>query len=306
MKLRRLLLILLFGVGISTSLLASSIDDLKNTVSTQFQGKMLILLHPLGKESLRFNTDGTLIKGGSPGPWTVYGAIRVTKVQLSPDKLRVQGQRLFFSFKSSHPAPYVFALRKNRNIPPCRPSVEVEIKLDQPLNSFDQVQTTLSKVFALNKQDFLNSVPEFWRSYVADNLDFDPAQAGALQYIGGNSTHAGKSPDANAKTSSQAGNQPDQAIFHVGNDVKAPKAISTPEPEFSEAARYEKYQGVVVVSIVVDKNGNVANVNIVRPLGLGLDEQAANKIKSWRFNPGTRNGQPVDIEMNIEVSFNLY
>lgn len=306
MKLRRLLFILLFGVVMSSQLIALPGNDLENAISTQLKDKMLILLHPLGKESLQFNADGTLIKGGSPGPWTVYGAIQVNKVQLRPDKLRVQGQRIFISFKSSQPAPYVFALRKNRNIPPCKPSVEVEIKLDHPLNSFDQVQATLSKVFALNKQDFLNSVPELWRSYIADNLDLDPAQAGALQYISANSTHARKSPDANAKTSSTTGNQPDQVIFHVGNDVKAPKAMSTPEPEFSEAARYEKYQGVVVVSIVVDKDGNVANVNIVRPLGLGLDEQAANGIRYWRFNPGTHNGEPVAVAMNIEVSFNLY
>lgn len=182
----------------------------------------------------------------------------------------------------------------------------MEIKLDQPLNSFDQVQATLSKVFALNKQDFLNSVPEFWRSYITKNLDFDPAQTGALQYIDANSTHVGKSSDANATTSSPAGDQPDPVIFHVGDGVKAPKAMSTPEPEFSEAARYEKYQGVVVLYVVVGKDGTVTKVQVVRPLGLGLDEQAANKIKSWRFNPGTRNDQPVDIEMNIEVSFNLY
>jgi outer membrane biosynthesis protein TonB len=41
-------------------------------------------------------------------------------------------------------------------------------------------------------------------------------------------------------------------------------------------------------------------------LGLGLDETAAAEIKNWRFNPGTHNGQPVAIQMNIEVSFNLY
>lgn len=306
MKLRQPLLVLLFIVGLSSALLASSVDDLKNTVNTQFQGKMLILLHPLGKESLRFNADGTLLKGGSPGPWTLYGAIRVDKVQLGPDKLRVQGQRIFFGFKSSRPAPYVFALRKNRNIPPCRPSVEVEIKLDQPLNSFDQVQATLSKVFALNKQDFLNSVPEFWRSYIVKNLDFDPAQAGALQYTGENSAHAEKSADAN-KTESKAENQPDQVIFKVGdNDVKPPKARLTPEPQFSEAARYEKYQGVVVLYAVVGKDGTVTKVNIVRPLGLGLDEQAANEVEHWRFDPATRNGEPVAVAMHLEVSFNLY
>jgi len=306
MKLHRPLFILLFGVIMSSQLIALPSNDLEKAISTQFKDKTLILLHPLDKESLRFNTDGTLISGGSPGPWTLYGAIRISKVKLKSDQLRLEGQRVFFPFKSSRPVPFEFSLLKDHGDPPCRPFVKVEIKLNQPLNSFAQAQAILGKVFALNKQDFLDSMPEFWRSYIAKNLDFDPAQAGALQYTGTNSIHAGKSADANAKTSSQAENQLDQAIFHVGKDVKAPKAMSTPEPEFSQAARYEKYQGVVVVSIVVDKDGSVANVNILRPLGLGLDEQAANQIKTWRFIPGTHNNQPVAIEMNIEVSFNLY
>ena len=290
----------------SSHLIALPSNDLENAINTQLKDKMLILLHPLDKESLRFDVDGKPLNSGSPGPWTLYGALRINKVKLKSDQLRLEGHRVFFPFKSSRPVPFEFNLLKDHGQPPCRPLVDVEIKLDQPLNSLAQVQATLSKVFALNKQDFLNSVPEFWHSYITKNLDFDPANAGAMQYTGENSAHAVKSPDANATTSSNAGNQPDPVVFHVGNDVKAPKALSTPEPEFSEAARYEKYQGVVVLYVVVGKDGTVKKVHVVRPLGLGLDEQAANKIKSWRFNPGTRNGQPVDIEMNIEVSFNLY
>jgi protein TonB len=39
---------------------------------------------------------------------------------------------------------------------------------------------------------------------------------------------------------------------------------------------------------------------------MGLDENAMEALKNWRFEPATRNGQPVAVEMNIEVSFNLY
>ncbi|HEY7402521.1 MAG TPA: energy transducer TonB [Candidatus Angelobacter sp.] len=226
------------------------------------------------------------------------------KVQLKPDRLRLQGQRVFFGFTSMRPLPYLFTLLKDRRNPPCKPGVEVEIMLDQPLNSAEQVQAALSKVFALNKQDLLNSVPEFWRSYIADHLDFDPAK-GALLYTDGNSSQASNPQAASAKTVSAGAGNPD-SVFKVGDAVKAPKPRSTPEPTFSDAARYEKYQGVVVLSIVVDKDGTVTDVNIVRPLGLGLDDQAADGVKTWRFSPATRNGQPVRVLINIEVSFNLY
>lgn len=306
MKLRQVSLLLVLGIVISSPLLALPGDDLKNAINDQLKDKMLILLHPMGGDSLHFEMDGKLIKGGSPGPWTIYGAIRVDKVQLKSDQLRLYGKRIFFSFASSRPEPRVFALLENRPYPPYQPNVEVEIKLDQPLSSVDQVQAALSKVFALNKQDFLSSMPEFWHSYIADHLDFDPAK-GTLLYTERNSSNKGNSQDAKAKAvSTNTGNQPEQAVFHVGSGVKAPKATWTPEPTFSEAARYEKYKGVVVLSIVVDKDGNVTNVNIIRPLGVGLDDQAATGVKTWRFNPGTRDGQPVPIAMNIEVSFNLY
>lgn len=306
MKLHQVSLLLILATVISSPLLALPGDDLKNAINDQLKDKMLILLHPLGGDSLHFDMDGKLIKGGSPGPWTIYGAIHVEKVQLKPDQLRLYGQRIFFSFTSSRPEPRVFALLKNRRYPPYQPNVEVNIKLDQPVSSFDQVQAILSKVFALNKQDFLNSVPEFWHSYIADHLDFDLAK-GTLLYTEKNSSNKGDSQDAKTKTvSTNAGKQPDQAVFRVGSGVTAPKAKWTPEPSFSEAARYESYKGVVVLSVVVDKDGNVTDVKIVRPLGVGLDDEAANGVKTWRFSPGAHDGQPVPVAMNIEVSFNLY
>jgi TonB family protein len=309
MKLRRLSLLLLLTAIITSPLLALPGDELENAINNQFKDKTLILLHPLGTESLRFSADGKPIKGGSPGPWTIYGAIHVNKVQLKPDQVRLQGQRVFFGFTSSQPESHLFTLIKDRRSPPCKPAVEVEINLDQPLSSIDQFQAALSKVFALNKQDFLNSVPEFWHSYIAEHLDFDPV-SGALLYTGGNLNHKSNLV-ANAKTIAKTAsindeNQPDQTVFKVGDGVKAPKVQWAPEPNFSEAARYEKYKGVVVLSIVVDKEGNVTDVNIVRPLGIGLDDEAANGVKSWRFNPAIRNGEPVRVLMNVEVSFNLY
>src|SRR6266567_2795425 len=95
-------------------------------------------------------------------------------------------------------------------------------------------------------------------------------------------------------------------IFHVGDGVSAPKAIYTPEPEFSEEARKSKYQGVVVLDIVVGVDGRVHNPHVVRSLGMGLDEKAIEKVNVWKFDPAKKDGRPVAVEMNIEVAFNLY
>ncbi len=91
-----------------------------------------------------------------------------------------------------------------------------------------------------------------------------------------------------------------------GSGVSAPRALETPEPEFSEEARKAKYQGVVVLEIIVGADGRVRNPRVVRSLGMGLDEKAREKVLTWKFAPATKDGRPVAVEMNIEVSFNLY
>jgi protein TonB len=95
----------------------------------------------------------------------------------------------------------------------------------------------------------------------------------------------------------------------VGKDgkVKAPEARFTPAPAYSEIAQYEKYQGIVVVNIVVASDGRVHNIRLLRPLGMGLDEIARATVQTWRFRPATHNNkEPVAVEMNIEVAFDLY
>jgi TonB family protein len=95
-------------------------------------------------------------------------------------------------------------------------------------------------------------------------------------------------------------------VFHVGDGVSAPRAIYTPEPEFSEEARKAKYQGVVVLNIIVGTDGRVHTPRVVRSLGMGLDEKAIEGVKTWKFDPSKKDGRAVAVEMNIEVAFNLY
>jgi len=95
-------------------------------------------------------------------------------------------------------------------------------------------------------------------------------------------------------------------IYHVGDGVSRPRAIYTPEPEFSEEARKAKYQGVVVLTIVVGTDGRVYSPRVLRSLGMGLDEKAVEGVKTWKFDAARKDGHPVAVEMNVEVAFNLY
>ncbi len=94
-------------------------------------------------------------------------------------------------------------------------------------------------------------------------------------------------------------------VFRVGGGVSAPTLIYKVEPEYSEEARKAKFQGTVVISIIVDERGLPTNFKVVRPLGLGLDEKAIEAVQKWRFQPGRKDGRPVAVLANVEVNFRL-
>jgi periplasmic protein TonB len=94
--------------------------------------------------------------------------------------------------------------------------------------------------------------------------------------------------------------------YRVGGGVSAPRAVYAPDPEYSEEARKAKYQGTVVLWIVVGPDGRVHDMRVSRALGLGLDEKALEAVKQWRFEPARKDGQAVAVQVNIEVNFRLY
>jgi protein TonB len=93
--------------------------------------------------------------------------------------------------------------------------------------------------------------------------------------------------------------------YEVGGNVTAPIPIYSPDPGYSEEARKAKYSGVAVVVAIVDAQGNVVDVQILKPVGLGLDEKAVEAVRQWKFKPAMRNGTPVKVRVNIEVTFRL-
>ncbi|HKV95577.1 MAG TPA: energy transducer TonB [Candidatus Angelobacter sp.] len=95
-------------------------------------------------------------------------------------------------------------------------------------------------------------------------------------------------------------------VYEVGNGVSMPRAIYYPEPEFSDEARQNKFQGEVTLLATIGVDGIPRNLHVVRSLGMGLDEKALAAVRTWRFDPARLNGHPVTVQMNIIVNFRLY
>ncbi len=95
-------------------------------------------------------------------------------------------------------------------------------------------------------------------------------------------------------------------VFRVGGGVSAPRVTYGPDPEYSERARSAGYQGVCVLWLIVDTDGVPHDIKVARSLGMGLDEKAIEAVRTWRFKPAMKDGVPVAVQINVEVSFRLY
>jgi TonB family protein len=100
----------------------------------------------------------------------------------------------------------------------------------------------------------------------------------------------------------------DKGPYFVGaNEVKPPQVLYKSLPFYTDKARKKRTEGIILIQAIIHKDGSVDNFRVLRGLGNDLDESALYAIASkWRFQPGTRNGVPVDVLANIEVTFRLY
>lgn len=94
-------------------------------------------------------------------------------------------------------------------------------------------------------------------------------------------------------------------ILEVGGEVTAPVKLHAPRPLYTEEARAARLQGVVIVRAIIDADGSVRDVEVLKGLPLGLAERTVEAVREWRFEPALRGGVPVPVFFNITVSFTV-
>ena len=95
--------------------------------------------------------------------------------------------------------------------------------------------------------------------------------------------------------------------YRPGNGVTLPRVLREVRPQYTSDAMRAKVQGTVLLECVVNKDGSVGDVQVVRSLdsAFGLDQEAIKAAKQWRFAPGSRLGEPVSVLITIELTFTL-
>jgi TonB family protein len=87
--------------------------------------------------------------------------------------------------------------------------------------------------------------------------------------------------------------------------ASGPSLISRHAPEYTPAAKQAGIQGTVELSVTIGTDGVARDIQVIRPLDTGLDRKAIECVKTWRFRPASRNGQPVTAFATVEVKFRL-
>jgi TonB family protein len=93
--------------------------------------------------------------------------------------------------------------------------------------------------------------------------------------------------------------------FRPGAGIEPPRVIREVKADFTEEARRRGVSGEVLLEIVVRRDGSVSDIKVMRGLGSGLNERAADAVRQWQFAPARRQGVPVDVIVQVAVEFRL-
>jgi TonB family protein len=124
---------------------------------------------------------------------------------------------------------------------------------------------------------------------------------------------ATQSPQRNSQIPASSSDRKGQKVYHVGGNVKPPRVISSFQPSLTEeqakqlnAGNKVVKTGSTIVGIVVGEDGTVQSAKVLQSLSRDLDAKAIDAVKQWKFEPATKKGVPVAVELAVEVDFHLY
>ena len=99
--------------------------------------------------------------------------------------------------------------------------------------------------------------------------------------------------------------QDEDKIHYVTEDITPPVKLSAVPPQYTEEAKKARVQGVAILQVVINEQGNVTKAQVLKGLPMGLSEAALEAVKQWTFEPARENGVPVSVYYNLTINFQL-
>ena len=286
-------------------------NELERHLRDQYQDKTLLLRDFYAGDSLRYDASGQLSKSETPGDWTVDGVVHVDDVRVSTHRLTIRAKRLHMGWVRDVGFSDVPESIDKGDQPDAR-SLRIEADFAPAEVTSDNADALLARIFLTAKDRFADLVPDYWKpcvlaasagkskgKYPACRFPPEIAAIPGVVFSLDENSESQVAGDGEAKAA-------EIPLARIGKGVTIPKVILQKDPPFSDEARRAKYQGTATLMFIVDKTGQVQNIRILRPLGMGLDQKAVETVSKWQFHPARKDGEPVAVELAVEVDFHLY
>jgi TonB family protein len=289
-------------------------DELEQYLRDKYDDKTFVLREFYPGERLKYDSAGMSTGSAVPGDWTVNGFVHVTSLSLSGQRLKIKTDRLLllnsgqiFGFATIQQSG-----SKKKEKATRASGLQIEVEFDPTGITAEKADSALSKIFLTAQDRIAYLVPDYWKpcvlaastgvgrkEYIA--CGFLPEFAAIPGVISNSDDHAESvhSYDGEVKAS-------DLGVVPMGTGVTPPRCLSCVDPDYSTEARELGYRGAVGLLFVVDKTGQVRNIRVLRPLGLGLERKAVESLRKWQFSPAEKDGQPVAVELRTQMNFHLY
>lgn len=246
----------------------TSTEGLEKELKKSLEKNVVLVRHFYQGKKIKFEADGTAT-GAKEGIWTVDGYVKIRKIQIKNGAILIDGERLAAIYD---PRQNNMRLR----------SYEEPVRFELPMGA--NPNAALLRMFVGADEDEATLVPDIWKEFAQTHAIADLSQGSFM-------------PPRREQA------QPEPGVYRVGGSVKPPAVVYQAEPEFSQFARQFRIAGTTTLSLIVDEKGQPTRISVIRPLGSGLDERAADAVMRWRFRPGTKNGVPVKTRIAVEVDF---
>ena len=250
-------------------------------VSARLVGKPLYLRGFWGEDKLAFDAAGQPVEHYPRLSFTESG-FDASKVEIHGDHMRIEGQRVGLTFDQS--GSYKRLKLITRRTFKAKPEPELMI-LEIDGHGGQDFSRALDAIFAGSLEDLVPSLPEYWQEYAQTHfLHSTNLAGGSAETLDRSHTKSSKSDGS----------------------VKPPKLIKNVDPRFTESARQMRLSGSTEVYLWLSEDGMPSHLKVVRPIGLGLDEESIAAVSQYRFAPATKDGKPVKVDLYINVNYGIF
>ena len=301
----------------------------EQAIRARLEGKQLFLrVFDMGND-LRFDVNGRLEGTTDPGPFTLC-AIDVKKVHFSKHRVEIDGNRMGLHFFGA--LPYEDDKRPFERIRLSKKALRISIEREEVVKpkKRDKADEEAGPPPPANRPFGLESSPapmddtpavtetEAAKSQtLPEEVATSPADAARLLNAAVDKVFADRFDEPYvaalpvywqhylaAKPNEAA--QGSANIARPGPDVISPKILTSLEPGSNEFAQKYNIAGVATFRTVIDPQGHPEVQSVARPLGFGLDERAVDAIRKANFQPGSQDGKPVSVMVDLVVTFRIY